>query len=330
VRYAWDYGDGGAGVGETTTHTYIAVGLYAVRLTATDAEGRTAVFTSTEVQIGGQPAPLNAVNQQPQATANPREYRFIVTVAGGIAPYTFNWDFGDGTTSVEQNPVHQYASEGIYPIVVVVTDNIGEVIESGERIVDCRTIALDADTLAGQRELDVDFDVDARVGGGNPSRITIDFGDGAEPEVLSDYTDSDPTLAVQVPHTYLFVGTYTVEITAETIFRGDIYEISDNVTVVVGFGTPVIESLTPTQGIAGDIVTINGRFFEDGTNGVVRWNGADFASLSWSDNQITFVVPDSSTDGAVTVVNEGLESTPTQFKVLPGEPDWGGGGLGQL
>lgn len=35
------------------------------------------------------------------------------------------WDFGDGTTSTEQNPVHTYAERGDYTVTLTVTDNQG-------------------------------------------------------------------------------------------------------------------------------------------------------------------------------------------------------------
>lgn len=38
---------------------------------------------------------------------------------------TYNWSFGDGTTSNEENPVHNYAGPGIYPVTLVVSDSNG-------------------------------------------------------------------------------------------------------------------------------------------------------------------------------------------------------------
>ncbi|MCA0236767.1 MAG: T9SS-dependent M36 family metallopeptidase [Bacteroidetes bacterium] len=35
------------------------------------------------------------------------------------------WDFGDGTTSSETNPVHEYAEAGVYTVKLTVTNNIG-------------------------------------------------------------------------------------------------------------------------------------------------------------------------------------------------------------
>ncbi|MEO9893238.1 malectin domain-containing carbohydrate-binding protein, partial [Aurantibacter sp.] len=43
--FAWDFGDGNTGNGETTSHTYISSGDYTVSLTVTDNSGNTAVFT---------------------------------------------------------------------------------------------------------------------------------------------------------------------------------------------------------------------------------------------------------------------------------------------
>lgn len=38
---------------------------------------------------------------------------------------SWHWDFGDGTTSDEQNPVHVYADGGYYDVVLVASDNGG-------------------------------------------------------------------------------------------------------------------------------------------------------------------------------------------------------------
>jgi len=40
----------------------------------------------------------------------------------GVKPYSWNWTFGDGNSSTEQNPIHAYSMEGTYDVFLVVTD----------------------------------------------------------------------------------------------------------------------------------------------------------------------------------------------------------------
>lgn len=41
----------------------------------------------------------------------------------GVPPYTYQWDFGDGSTSTQHNPTHIYTKEGVYTYTLTVTDN---------------------------------------------------------------------------------------------------------------------------------------------------------------------------------------------------------------
>jgi PKD repeat protein len=51
------------------------------------------------------------------------------------------WDFGDGSTSTEQNPVHTYAEDGTYVVTLTVSNHLGsstatsEITVSGETVV---------------------------------------------------------------------------------------------------------------------------------------------------------------------------------------------------
>jgi outer membrane protein assembly factor BamB len=51
--------------------------------------------------------------------------QFWGTVWGGIPPYTYHWDFGDGTSSDLQNPTHNYTAIGNYTATFTVTDSEG-------------------------------------------------------------------------------------------------------------------------------------------------------------------------------------------------------------
>src|SRR5208283_459416 len=49
---------------------------------------------------------------------------FYGTASAGTAPYTYSWNFGDGTTSTVQNPVHLFPAvpNGSYPVTLTVRD----------------------------------------------------------------------------------------------------------------------------------------------------------------------------------------------------------------
>ena len=52
-----------------------------------------------------------------------RAIEFFGDATGGIPPYSWHWDFGDGNTSIEQNPTHVYNTTGSFTVTLTVTDN---------------------------------------------------------------------------------------------------------------------------------------------------------------------------------------------------------------
>lgn len=60
----------------------------------------------------------------PQRRDQPVSFDATASEPGGtIASYA--WDFGDGTTSSAEDPVHQYAAAGVYRVTLTVTDDLG-------------------------------------------------------------------------------------------------------------------------------------------------------------------------------------------------------------
>ena len=49
--------------------------------------------------------------------------QFESTISGGFSPYTYEWNFGDGKTSTEANPVHAYNDSGVYTVTLIVKDD---------------------------------------------------------------------------------------------------------------------------------------------------------------------------------------------------------------
>ncbi|MBU0498002.1 MAG: PKD domain-containing protein [Candidatus Thermoplasmatota archaeon] len=53
------------------------------------------------------------------------EIQFTGSASGGTPPYTYLWDFGNGDTSDEQNPLYAYPAAGTYAVILSVTDDEG-------------------------------------------------------------------------------------------------------------------------------------------------------------------------------------------------------------
>lgn len=52
---------------------------------------------------------------------------FTGIVKEGAAPFTWDWSFGDGQTSNEQNPTHSYSSPGDYTVTLELIDRLGQI-----------------------------------------------------------------------------------------------------------------------------------------------------------------------------------------------------------
>jgi uncharacterized membrane protein len=75
---------------------------------------------------------LNAVLQADWSFVEvDRERRVFAFMDESLGPVeNWTWDFGDGTTSQEQNPVHQYTTAGHWTVVLTVENKEGKSIRS--------------------------------------------------------------------------------------------------------------------------------------------------------------------------------------------------------
>lgn len=121
--FAWDFGDGSSGSGDTVAHAYGTAGSFAVSLTVVDSGGAsTRVVRSVSVV----PSPLVAdFTIDPASPVAGGNVTFAASVNGGKGPYSFAWDFGDGNVSSGPYANHSYAA-GSYIVTLLVTDSAGQ------------------------------------------------------------------------------------------------------------------------------------------------------------------------------------------------------------
>lgn len=115
-QLSWDGPIGGAVSFNTTDFTIINLpeGLYTVVLT--DAGD---CILEQEVEI-------SLFDNSPVASFSFEEDALTVYFENSSTDGAYLWNFGDGTSSTEANPVHVYCEEGFFPIVLTVTNDCGE------------------------------------------------------------------------------------------------------------------------------------------------------------------------------------------------------------
>lgn len=118
AQFNWNFGDNNASSQFSPSHLYNSPGTYNITLIITD--NGTCNLNDTAV---GQVT----VNQQPIAGFNLAQDTFLfetpVNFANNSIFYSqVNWDFGDGTTSVEENPTHIYHTIGAKTVCIIASN----------------------------------------------------------------------------------------------------------------------------------------------------------------------------------------------------------------
>jgi PKD repeat protein len=128
--YIWDFGDGTYGDGQTTTHIYTPQGMavYMVGLTTIimDPNMNDSCFYTSYQEVWLQNYPgCNAYFTYYSDYTNPATVNFQDMSYGpnGQSPDAWYWEFGDGTVSDTQNPVHTYADTGFYTVCLTIYTN---------------------------------------------------------------------------------------------------------------------------------------------------------------------------------------------------------------
>ena len=119
--YAWDFGDGSTSNEMNPSHSYFSEGNYSASLTVTDSKN-TASENSVYITVEC-PKLVVVASANPTSGTVPLSVEFSGSATGGCPNHTFAWNFGDGSTSSERNPIHVYETEGDYSALLTVTDS---------------------------------------------------------------------------------------------------------------------------------------------------------------------------------------------------------------
>ena len=116
--FAWTFGDGNTGSGETPGHIFGRPGTYTVSLTITgDAHGACSPLDSDTAEVVVVAAPKLEIDG-PERVAAGAATPFAVRLSdtGGGTAQVLHWDFGDGTTAEGAEVSHSWAEPGDYTL----------------------------------------------------------------------------------------------------------------------------------------------------------------------------------------------------------------------
>lgn len=215
IGYKWDFGDGNTGTGANPTHTYSGNGSYSVCMEVLATNGvdtcRDRICYVVDIkdcegcECGLKPDfkfETNGCDVRFDPSANPNS---CTKVTG------YFWDFGDGTTSTQQYPIHTYAFNGTYQVCLTVEGTDGtvkckETICYTVKITDCKDCECEVkpDFRFNVEECSVKFEGDA---GANACTQVLQY--------YWDFGDGNISHQQNPVHTYAANGSYQVCLTVE-------------------------------------------------------------------------------------------------------------------
>ena len=266
-QFSWVFGDGGTSSAQGPSHSYTSAGTYDWRVTVSvqdvtcSGEGSITVVDDCSLAC----APLAT----PGSGEAPLQVAFTAGVqAANCGALAYSWDFGDGASSADADPMHTFAQAGTYRWEMVASADGKECRGGGTVTVSAPPCALSCQASAepgsGTAPLAVVFTsgIQASNCSGNPSYIW-DFGDGATS------TEANLTHAFNLPGVYDW--SLTVELDGQNCHR------SGRISVVAPCTIACQANETPTSGRAPLEVTFTSTVEASHCSGIpsVEWNFGD-------------------------------------------------------
>lgn len=123
TNWNWDFGDGNSDTVQNPGNTYITLGNYAVTLSISDANGCTDSITySSFIDII---PPSVVFNEDKTNGCAPLTVNFTDVSFSNETITNWYWDFGDGNTSIIQNPANTYIDTGSFDVTLVIVNAEG-------------------------------------------------------------------------------------------------------------------------------------------------------------------------------------------------------------
>ena len=252
TSWYWDFGDGSTSDQQNPTHTYsTSCGpiTYTVTLTVSNACGMDSETKTNYITVST--PPVVAFTANPTSGCSPLTVNFADQST--CNPTSWYWDFGDGSSSTQQNPSHTYNSTGNFTVTLTVSNACGSDSEIKTNYITVNTAPV-ADFTSSPRSgcapLTVNFTDQST---NNPTSWAWSFGDG------------DSSSQQNPSHTYSSAGTYTVTLTASNACGSNSEQKINYITV----NTAPVADFTGSTRSGCSPLTVD--FTDQSTNNPTSW-----------------------------------------------------------
>ena len=261
ATYSWTFGDGGTSTLMNPTHAYVQNGNYTVSLTVSNNSGQTDT-ESTTANIANVVPTVSASSDAPQNENSPVHFTGSATDPGTLDVLTYSWNFGDGSTSTQQNPTHTYVDDaaGSNPYTATLTVNDGTGNGSKQISVMVNNVAPTAEAGPNQTVNEgqtVSFNGNATDPGTN---------DVATLQYSWNFGDGQTGNGIHPTHLFTSNGLHTVTLTVTDKDGGS---GTDNLTVTVNNLPPTANAGGPYFGVINYPVQFHGTGTDPGGAGDV-------------------------------------------------------------
>jgi gliding motility-associated-like protein len=287
MTYVWNFGDNAILSVETPTHLYSTEGTYAVNLEATSSNG-CIHDTTINVDIYDEPsAQFTVSNNCVYETFDFTDYSNTTSTL-----VNWDWSFGDGNTSTNQSPTHDFAAEGIYQIQLVVTTN--------ELCRDTNTVALEVypKPVANFTPTDVCLNTPTEFQDLSTVSTQVFSTEEVLPQSAWDFGDGLTASGPSAIHTYNAPGSYNAQIivttnhnckdTAELVVIVHSNPVASFVTADSAGCSPVTVQFINTSTIdhnPGNYTLTYHWYFDNGEEDTNENSSSTFTSDSHTDNE---------------------------------------------
>ncbi len=241
VEWKWNLGNSTISFLQNPSATYFNPGTYNVQLVVTNAAGTKDSIVKTQF-ITVYAAPTAIISATPQTGCYPLPVSFTDGSTAGSGTITnWLWDFGDGASSTEQNPLHVYTASGNYNVSLMVTNSFG-----------CTKTITMPNFVSTNTGVDALFTHSLPGGCSVPETITFQNQSTGTGTLAYSWTfgDGGTSTAANPSHTYTAAGSYNVMlVVTNSTGCTDTFSVSNTINIGVThpeftFSTPVCAEST--------------------------------------------------------------------------------------